>query len=231
MKQALLQELLQARQDKRSCALLTWLNDGHSQIVFADQPASYLPFELIEKIQQAMQEDRSGVLETSDGPIFVQVFHPPLRLLIVGAVHIAQALVPLARLTGYQVTLIDPRQAWVSQARFSELEITTDWPDLALQDLTLDVRTAVVTLSHDPKLDDPALRVALRSPVFYIGALGSRKTHAARLGRLTEDGFSQAELERIHAPIGLNIGAHSPSEIALSIMAEITQVLRQGGGV
>ena len=231
MKQAVLQALLQARRDKRSCALLTWLEDGRSQIIQADNWPDDLPADLLTHIQQALREDRSGVLETDSGAAFVQVFHPPLRLLIVGAVHIAQALVPLARLTGYEVTLIDPRQAWVAEARFSGLDITTDWPDQALQSLDLDARTALVTLSHDPKLDDPALRVTLRSEVFYIGALGSRKTHAARLDRLSQEGFTSAELGRIHAPIGLDIGAKSPPEIAVSIMAEITQVLRQGGTV
>ena len=151
-------------------------------------------------------------------------------LFIVGAVHIAQALVPLARLLGYAVTLIDPRQAWTTQTRFADLEaieLSEQWPDQALETAKLDARCAVVTLSHDPKLDDPALRVALATPVFYIGCLGSRKTHAGRLERLRAEGFSDADLQRLHGPIGLDIGARSPAEIALSVMAEVTQTLRQ----
>lgn len=170
--------------------------------------------------------DRSGVED--DGRTFVAVHNPPLRLVVVGAVHIAQALVPMARLVGYDPMLIDPREAFGSEARFPGERILNDWPDEAVAAVGLDTRTAVVLLTHDPKLDDPALAQALRSPAFYIGALGSTRTHAKRVARLTEAGFTEAEIARIHAPVGLDIGAAGPAEIAVSVLAEMTRVLRQG---
>lgn len=170
-------------------------------------------------------KDRSG-FET-EGDVFVAVHNPPLRLAVVGAVHIAQALVPMARIAGYDPVIIDPRAAFGSEARFPGEKIMADWPDEALADTGLDTRTALVLLTHDPKLDDPALHLALRSDCFYIGALGSKRTHAARVARLKEDGFSDAEIARIHGPVGLDIGAASPAEIAVSIMAEMTQALRK----
>jgi len=170
--------------------------------------------------------DRSGF--KPDGETFVAIHNPPLRLLIVGAVHIAQALVPMARIAGYDPVLIDPRESFASAARFPGETVMHDWPDECLRALGLDQRTALVLLTHDPKLDDPALKEALRSGVFYIGALGSTRTHAKRVARLTEAGFSEAEIARIHGPIGLDIGAAGPAEIAVSILAEMTQVLRKG---
>lgn len=170
------------------------------------------------------RSDKSGV----DESLFVAIHNPPLRLVIVGAVHIAQALVGMARSCGYDPLLIDPREAFGSEARFAGEVISHDWPDEAMAALGIDARTAVVTLTHDPKLDDPAIRAALRSDCFYLGCLGSTRTHAKRVARLDEAGFTASEMARIHAPVGLNIGAKSPAEIALSIMAEITQVLRQG---
>ena len=145
---------------------------------------------------------------------------------MVGAVHIAQTLVPMASLTGYDVTVVDPRRAFASDARFPGVDVRTDWPDEALEALKPDARTAVVTLTHDPKLDDPALDLALRSDAFYIASLGSKRTHAGRLERLGALGHDQATLARIHGPAGLTIGAVSPAEIALSVMAEMTGVLR-----
>ncbi|PVA12062.1 XdhC/CoxI family protein [Pelagivirga sediminicola] len=170
--------------------------------------------------------DRSGFEE--DGQTFVAIHNPPLRLIVVGAVHIAQALVPMARVVGYDPVIIDPRAAFASEARFPGETLLDDWPDDAVRALGLDGRSALVLLTHDPKLDDPALAEALRSDVFYIGALGSTRTHAKRLDRMGEAGFSPADLARIHGPVGLNIGAAGPSEIALSILAQMTQVLRQG---
>jgi xanthine dehydrogenase accessory factor len=170
--------------------------------------------------------DRSGFEE--DGETFVAIHNPPLRLIIVGAVHIAQALVPMARIAGYDPILIDPRESFASEARFPGETVLQDWPDEGLRALGLDLRTALVLLTHDPKLDDPALMEALRSDVFYIGALGSTRTHGKRVERLTEAGFSEAEIRRIHGPIGLDIGAAGPSEIAVSILAEMTRVLRKG---
>ena len=168
--------------------------------------------------------DRSGVEE--DGKTFVVVRNPPLRMIIVGAVHIAQFLVPMARACGYAPVLIDPRGAFGSAARFPGEDVRDDWPDEALAALAPDTRTAVVTLTHDPKLDDPAIMATLRGPAFYLGCLGSNRTHGKRLDRLKAAGFSEDEVARIHAPVGLNIGGKSPAEIAVSIMAQVTAVLR-----
>lgn len=170
--------------------------------------------------------DRSGFEQ--DGDRFVAIHNPPLRLAIVGAVHIAQALVPMARIAGYDPVIIDPRGAFGSDARFPGETIISDWPDNALETVGLDTRTALVLLTHDPKLDDPALHLALKSGCFYIGALGSKRTHAARVARLQEAGFATAEIARIHGPIGLDIGAAGPPEIAVSILAEMTLRLRRG---
>ncbi|MFP4328469.1 MAG: XdhC family protein [Paracoccaceae bacterium] len=170
--------------------------------------------------------DRSGVEE--DGRSFVAIHNPPLRLIVVGAVHIAQALLPMARIAGYDPVLVDPREAFASDTRFPGERLVHDWPDEALDAIGLDARTALVLLTHDPKLDDPALHRALRAEVFYIGALGSSRTHAKRVERLAAAGFSEAEIGRIHGPVGLDIGAAGPAEIALSILAQMTRVLRRG---
>jgi len=170
--------------------------------------------------------DRSGFEDESR--TFVAIHNPPLRLIVVGAVHIAQALVPMARIAGYDPAIIDPRETFGAQARFPGETLLNDWPDEAVEQLGLDSRTALVLLTHDPKLDDPALTLALRSGCFYIGALGSTRTHAKRVARMQEAGFSEAEIARIHGPVGLDIGAAGPSEIAVSILAEMTGVLRKG---
>jgi len=170
--------------------------------------------------------DRSGF--EADGKTFVAIHNPPLRLIVVGAVHIAQALLPMSRIAGYDPLLIDPRDAFGSAARFPGETIIDDWPDAALDRAGLDMRTAVVLLTHDPKLDDPALDRALRSDAFYVGALGSRRTHAKRVSRLTDAGFSAIDIGRIHGPVGLDIGAAGPAEIAVSILAQMTDVLRRG---
>ena len=159
---------------------------------------------------------------------FVAIHNPPLRLIVVGAVHIAQPLLQMARLCGYDCTLVDPRSAFGSEARFPGERILDDWPDEALAALAPDARTAIVTLTHDAKLDDPAIATALRSEVFYLGCLGSTRTHAKRVERLGAAGFGAEEIARIHAPVGLDIGAKSPAEIAVSVMAQITQSLRKG---
>jgi len=171
----------------------------------------------------ALTTDQSGFA----GDWFLGVHNPPLRLAIVGAVHIAQALAPMARLAGYDVGVVDPREAFASAARFPESRLLADWPDAALAEFGLDTRTAVVTLTHDPKLDDPAIEAALRAPVFYLGCLGSGRTHAKRVVRLTEAGFAPDQIARIHAPVGADIGAKSPAEIAVSILAQITERLRR----
>ena len=178
---------------------------------------------LTEPARAALVADRSGFA----GDWFLGVHNPPLRMAVVGAVHIAQALVPMARLAGYDVVVVDPREAFASAARFPGSELSHDWPDAALAEFGLDTRTAVVTLTHDPKLDDPAIVAALRAPVFYLGCLGSSRTHAKRVERLKAAGFGEAEIARIHAPIGADIGAQSPAEIAVAILAEVTERLRR----
>lgn len=177
----------------------------------------------------AMRVGKNTSLDTAEGRVFVQVFSPPRRCFVVGAVHIAQPLVPMLIAADYQPIVIDPRGAWATEARFPGVELSTEWPDEAMERLKPDRASAVVALTHDPKIDDPALAAALRSEAFYIGALGSRRNHERRLQRLaSEHGFGQDQLARIHGPIGLNIGAVSQAEIAVSILAEMTQVLRKG---
>ena len=171
-----------------------------------------------------LRSDKAGVEE--DGR-FIAPHNPPLRLIVVGAVHIAQPLVAMARACGYAPTLIDPRDTFGAAERFPGETVLNDWPDEALASLAPDARTAIVTLTHDPKLDDPAIRLAIRSAAFYLGCLGSKKTHAKRVDRLQAEGFSAAEIARIHAPVGLDIGAKTPAEIALSVLAQITQTLRK----
>jgi xanthine dehydrogenase accessory factor len=166
-------------------------------------------------------------METAAGLLFIEVWNPKPRLLVIGAVHTAQELVPLARSAGYEVTVIDPRSAFGTSARFPNTTIRNDWPDEAVPALAPDRRTAILTLTHDPKIDDPALQAALRSEAFYIGALGSRRTHAKRVARLKEAGFDDVAIGRIRGPVGLAIGALTPVEIAISIIAEITAVLRR----
>lgn len=176
-------------------------------------------------VDARFRSDKSGMEE--DGR-FIAIHNPPLRLIVVGAVHIAQPLLQMARLCGYDGTLIDPRSAFGSALRFPRERIVEDWPDEALEALAPDGRTAIVTLTHDPKLDDPAIRVALRAGGFYLGCLGSTRTHAKRVERLRAEGFAEAEIARIHAPVGFDIGAKTPAEIAVSVMAQITAVLRKG---
>jgi xanthine dehydrogenase accessory factor len=176
-------------------------------------------------VDARFRSDKSGMEE--DGR-FIAIHNPPLRLIVVGAVHIAQPLLQMARLCGYDGTLIDPRSAFGSALRFPGERIVEDWPDEALEALAPDGRTAIVTLTHDPKLDDPAIRVALRAGGFYLGCLGSTRTHAKRVERLRAEGFAEAQIARIHAPVGLDIGAKTPAEIAVSVMAQITAVLRKG---
>lgn len=173
---------------------------------------------------ERFRADKSGM----EGDVFVHIHNPPLRMIVVGAVHIAQALVPMARMAGYDPVIVDPRPAFGAQARFPGEVISEEWPDEALDAIGLDARTCVVTLTHDPKLDDPAITRALRSEVFYLGCLGSRRTHGKRVARLAEAGFDEAEIARIHAPVGLDIGSQGPGEIAVSIMGQVTEVLRRG---
>ena len=178
------------------------------------------------KARQAAKSDTSAEIELDGRTWFLEVHNPPLELVLVGAVHIAQPLAAMGKLAGYAVRLIDPRGAFASQARFPDIALHQEWPDEALAKAPLGSRAALVVLAHDPKIDDPALEAGLRSPAFYIGALGSKKTHAARLERLCARGFSPESLARIRGPVGLALGARSPAEIALSILAQMTQTLR-----
>jgi xanthine dehydrogenase accessory factor len=226
MKLATLDRLRKARDAGDPAALVTDLKTGLQTLVY---PAAVtgdfgLEGERLARVRKAIHDDRSAII---DEHYFVQVMSPPPRLIVVGAVHIAQALVPMASLAGYAVTIVDPRRAFATDARFPSVTLSDEWPDEALTRLKPDARTAIVTLTHDPKLDDPALEIALKSPVFYIGALGSTRTHAKRVERLKARGFDDAALGRIHAPIGLRIGAVSQSEIAVSILAELTAVRRK----
>jgi xanthine dehydrogenase accessory factor len=230
MKRAVFEGLLAARADKRPVVLLTALDSGHQALVFADDTrAEGFSAAALGAAQDALRSALSSVFDDNDvGRVFLHVINPPLRLFVVGAVHIAQALVPMAVMLGYAVTVIDPRRAFASPERFAELRVLDAWPDEALAGEHLDARSAVVTLTHDPKLDDPALAAALRSDAFYIGCLGSRRTHAKRLQRLSDAGFDGACLGRLHGPVGLDIGASSPAEIATAILAEMTRTLRRG---
>ncbi|KAA0681399.1 XdhC family protein [Roseomonas genomospecies 6] len=236
MKRDITERLLAAREAGRPVALVTDLSTGLQTLVYEDAVHGGFGLEddLLAEVRERLRQDRSGLItdaeDDEDGlRLFVQTHNPPLRLLVVGAVHIAQALAPLAALTGYAVTVIDPRGAFATESRFPGVSLHDAWPDEALSALKIDRRTAVVTLTHDPKLDDPALLVALRSPAFYVGSLGSKRTHAKRLDRLKEQGVTDTELARIHAPVGLDIGAVTPAEIALSVMAQITAVRRKAG--
>jgi xanthine dehydrogenase accessory factor len=230
MKRALLDRLLAERGANRPTALVTSLNGEGQSLVTAEETHGDLglPLSVIAAARTALRSDRSGPVEADGGRYFIRVYNPPLRMAVIGAVHIAQALAPMAALAGYEVTVIDPRQAFATEARFPGVRLVPDWPDEALGALRPDRRTAVVTLTHDPKLDDPALEVALRSDAFYIGALGSTRTQAKRLHRLQELGFNQEQLGRIHGPIGLKLGGRAPAEIAIAILAEATHVLHRG---
>jgi xanthine dehydrogenase accessory factor len=217
-----LARLQAARAAKRPVVLATRLPDGMQRLL----PDPAAPPTLAEAAARALKDDVSGPAVLGGENWFLHVYNPPPRLAIVGAVHIAHALAPMAAGLGFGVTVIDPRGAFATKERFPGVEITTAWPDEAMAAFAPDTRSAVVTLTHDPKLDDPALDAALRSPAFYIGALGSRKTHAARLKRLRELGHDEASLSRIHGPVGLDIEAVTAPEIALSILAEIVAVRR-----
>lgn len=234
MRRETLSAILAARQAKRPAVLVSELASGEQWLFHADAPRGGAAAEagLAPDVEaaclEALRADRGRTLTDEAGrPLFLQVFNPPLRMVVVGAVHITQALAPMADLLGYEVTVVDPRRAFASDERFPGVRVDSDWPDDALRRLAPDARTAVVTLTHDPKLDDPALEVALAGDAFYVGSLGSRRTHAARLDRLRAKGVAEAALARIHGPIGLGIGAKSPAEIAASIVAEVTAVLRQ----
>ena len=230
MKSQYLDAVLAANTEGRSVALATELKSGAQLFLDGDRPEGNLELDEVSlgAMREALRADRNISLDTAQGRVFVQVFSPPRRCFVIGAVHIAQPLVPMLAACDYKPIVIDPRGAWATEARFPGVELSSEWPDEALERMKPDRASAIVALTHDPKIDDPGLIVALRSPAFYIGALGSRRTHAKRLERLAAQGFGENELSRIHGPIGLNIGGVSQAEVAVSIVAEMTQVLRRG---
>jgi xanthine dehydrogenase accessory factor len=228
MKLSYLEKALAASRKGTPAAIATNLVSGQQSLVVGSETSGSLAVDesVRSGLAKALADDRSTTIETPSGAVFIEVFNPPLRCFIIGAVHIAQPLARMAAMLDYRVTVVDPRTAFATDERFPEIELSTEWPDEALQRLKPDKRSAIITLTHDPKLDDPALTEALKSQAFYIGALGSRKTHAARLRRLAEAGFKDADFARINGPIGLNIGAISPAEIAVAILGQVTAALR-----
>jgi xanthine dehydrogenase accessory factor len=219
----ILKALNTERAARRAAVVVTNQESGAQRLATQDKIASD---PLKDVLETHLRSGKSGIEETPEGKVFLTVHVPPTRLLVTGAVHISQALAPIATLLGYDVTIVDPRTAFASPERFPNVKVIAEWPDKALPPLGIDRYTAFVALTHDPKIDDPALLHALERDCFYIGALGSKKTHARRVERLKQQGISEAQLARIHAPIGLPIGATSPPEIAVAIMGEITSRLR-----
>jgi xanthine dehydrogenase accessory factor len=226
MKIETLAALQQARAKRRAVTLATRLTDAAEGLIYLDAATGDLAgnAEIAAAARRAMEIGRSETLDIGGQKIFLNVYVPPPRLIIVGAVHIAQTLAPMATMLEFDVTVVDPRGAWATSQRFPGVKVIKEWADEAFQEMGLDVSTAVVTLTHDPKLDDPALESALKSEAFYIGALGSRKTHAKRKERLAEVGITEEMFARVQGPVGLNIGAKSPAEIAVSILGQIIEV-------
>ena len=223
MRLDILKALNTERAARRAAVVVTHQESGEQRLVTQDKIAADPLKDLLEA---HLRSGKSGMEETAEGKVFLTVHVPPIKLIAIGAVHISQALAPIAALLGYDVTIVDPRTAFASPERFPGVKVIAEWPDTALPPLGVDRYTAFVALTHDPKVDDPALLHALERECFYIGALGSRKTHGRRLERLKGQGASDDALSRIHAPIGLPIGAISPPEIAIAIMGEITSRLR-----
>lgn len=223
--QEIVDSLVHAASSGAAAALASDHTSGEWRLIYPDPESDDL---LTICANEAARRDQSTTVEYEGKDWFLSVFNPPLDMVVVGAVHIAQPLSEMAKLAGYNVRIIDPRTHFASSDRFPGVTLIHQWPDEALEENPLGARSALIALTHDPKLDDPALSFALRSPAFYVGALGSKKTHAKRIERLKEAGFSSEELERLRAPVGLAIGARSPAEIAISILAEVTRDLRQG---
>lgn len=226
MKLSILTALNTERANRRAAVVVTDVASGEQRLVKGADVANDPLRELIEK---HIRSGKSGMEETPAGKVFLTVYVPPAKLVITGAVHISQALAPMARIAGFDVTIVDPRTAFATPDRFPGVRLLAEWPDEALPRIGLDTFTGVAALTHDPKIDDGALLAALEAGCFYVGALGSRKTHGRRLERLREAGASEASLARIHAPIGVPIGAQSPAEIAVAILAEVIAALRSRG--
>lgn len=224
MKLDLLESLNAERAARRAAIVVTNVASGQQRLVKAADIAKD-PLKAV--LSEHLRSGRSGMEDAAEGRVFLTVYVPAPQLVITGAVHISQVLAPIAKLLGYDVTIVDPRTAFASVERFPDVRVIAEWPDQALPPLGIDRYTAFVALTHDPKIDDPALIHALSRDCFYIGALGSRKTHGRRVDRLKQQGLIEADISRIHAPIGLDIGAVSPAEIAVAIMAQITERLRE----
>jgi xanthine dehydrogenase accessory factor len=225
MKAETVAALKQARSNRRAVVLATRLSDAAETLIYADKAEGALADDaaVVSAARRAMGIGRSETVDLGGQKIFLNAYVPPARLIIIGAVHIAQSLAPIATMLDFDVTVVDPRGAWATGSRFPGVKVVQEWADEAFEKMGLDASTAVVTLTHDPKLDDPALEAALNSDVFYVGALGSKRTHAKRKERLAEAGISDEQFARIHGPIGLNIGAKSPAEIAVSILGQIIE--------
>jgi len=223
MKLPILNELNAARRGRRAAILVTDTETGATRLVRGEDASSD---PLGAELARRLRSGRSGLLE--DGRTFLNVQVPPARLVVIGAVHISQALAPIARIAGFDVTIVDPRTAFATLDRFPDVRLIAEWPEEALKEVPLDAFTALAALTHDPKIDDHPIMAALAADCFYIGALGSRKTHGRRVERLLEQGASAAGIDRIHAPIGIDIGAQSPAEIAVAILAEMIAALRRG---
>ncbi|MBV9288048.1 MAG: XdhC family protein [Hyphomicrobiales bacterium] len=224
MRLEVLKAMNAARRERRAGAIVTRLPDGDQRFVAAEAAGSD---PLAAEIEAALRTNKSGTVVFEGQTLFLTVQTPPPRLTLIGAVHISQALAPMARLAGLDVKIIDPRTGFATPERFPDMAVVAQWPDEALAQAPPDRYTAICLLTHDPKIDDPALKIALQSDCFYIGALGSKKTHGKRLERMRAQGFAESALSRIHAPIGLDIGAVSPAEIAVSILGEIVASLRK----
>lgn len=225
---AVLERLNQARRDRVAAILVTDTASGAVRLVIENE--GYQGDPIAEELAARFRSGRSGSITTDAGDsFFLTVQVPPPRLVVIGAVHISQALAPMAKIAGFDITIIDPRTAFASAERFPDVELIAEWPDVALPTVGLDPFTALAALTHDPKIDDQPIVEALKAGCFYVGALGSRKTHGTRLERLRENGVADEDLARIQAPIGLNIGAKSPAEIAVAILAQVIEALRSRG--
>ena len=224
MRLSLLSDLNAERAARRAAILVTDIASGEQRLV---REAEVEGDPLAQDLRDALRRGKSGLVERDGRQSFLTVQTPPVRVVVIGAVHVSQALAPMARVLDLDITIVDPRTAFATPERFPAVPVRAEWPDAVLPEIGIDRYTALAALTHDPKIDDPALAAALRSECFYIGALGSRKTHERRVERLAASGFTDADVARIHAPIGLDIGAVSPAEIAVSILAEIVASLRR----
>jgi xanthine dehydrogenase accessory factor len=221
----ILEQIVESRGLRKAVALVTELESGRQRVVAREHAADDT---LAKVLDGAFRTGESGVHDLPEGEFFIHVYNPRLRIVIIGAVHISQALIPIAKAAGYDIVVVDPRGAFATAERFPDIKLHTEWPDEVIAKIGLDAQTAVLALTHDPKIDDPALAAALKSKAFYVGALGSKRTQSKRFERLKTAGFDDAQIARIRGPIGLDIGAKGPVEIAVAIMAEITRVLRLG---